>query len=297
MIFSGEHSISYSYTAPVSLDSHCIRLLPRKGAGQRIRQFELDIFPRPEGTEMILDAENNEIVSVWFSRPTRYFELQSRFLVETSLENPFSFLLAPGELPLEMSESAKVLFHATLATTPSQLIDTLVEQIRVKANTPQTFALHVCQWIAKNITISARAQGAAKPAEETLSCKVGACRDVSCLMMMMCRRVGIPARFVSGYCFHGESHIGHELHSWVEAWLPNGGWRGFDPSLGLATSTNHVALCASAEPANTLPVQGAFFGRAQSNMKYSVDLKLIPETETGAIFEPSAAVRLKAAGR
>ena len=48
------------------------------------------------------------------------------------------------------------------------------------------------------------------------------------------------------------------------AFLPGGGWRGFDPSLGLAVADRHVAVAAAADPADAAPVVGTFRGDAPS---------------------------------
>jgi transglutaminase-like putative cysteine protease len=76
------------------------------------------------------------------------------------------------------------------------------------------------------------------------------------LYMDACRAVGLAARFVSGY-EEGDSSIpDRDLHAWAEVYVPGGGWRGFDPTHGLAVSDRHIALVASPLPAQTLPVSG-----------------------------------------
>ncbi len=105
-----------------------------------------------------------------------------------------------------------------------------------------------------------REYGEASTAEETLDSEVVACRDVAVLFMEPCRQLGIGARFVSGHQ-EGDPQAGErELHAWADVYLPGGGWRGYDPTLGLAVADRHVALAVSAFPKNAAPVTGSYRG-------------------------------------
>jgi transglutaminase-like putative cysteine protease len=85
---------------------------------------------------------------------------------------------------------------------------------------------------------------------------MGSCRDLTVVFMEACRAVGLAARFVSGY-EEGDSNIlERDLHAWAEVYVPGGGWRGFDPTHGLAVSDRHITLVASPYPAQTLPISG-----------------------------------------
>ena len=48
----------------------------------------------------------------------------------------------------------------------------------------------------------------------------------------------------------------HFLHAWGEVYLPGAGWRGFDPTNGLAVSDRHIAVAASADPQYAAPGHG-----------------------------------------
>ena len=65
---------------------------------------------------------------------------------------------------------------------------------------------------------------------ETLRLGQGSCRDMATLFVESCRRLGIAARFVSGYV-HGPATEagGAATHAWAEVYLPGAGWKGFDP--------------------------------------------------------------------
>jgi hypothetical protein len=74
--------------------------------------------------------------------------------------------------------------------------------------------------------------------------KQGYCNYFSGAMVMLCRSVGIPARFVVGFAsgetMDNEPEAGvteyrvtvADAHSWVEVYLPNYGWYTMDPTAG-----------------------------------------------------------------
>jgi transglutaminase-like putative cysteine protease len=121
----------------------------------------------------------------------------------------------------------------------------------------------------------ARETGAPLAPDETLARRRGACRDLAVLFMEGCRAVGLAARFVSGYMWSEELTEKHNLHAWVEVFIPGGGWRGFDPSTGLAVTERHIAIATAANPFDAAPISGAFRGhRAYSKLEYDVSIDL-----------------------
>jgi len=74
--------------------------------------------------------------------------------------------------------------------------------------------------------------------------KRGVCQDFANLMICMARLLNIPARYVCGYIYTGNT--GEAIaqsdasHAWVQLYLPNIGWKGFDPTNGVLPATDHV---------------------------------------------------------
>jgi transglutaminase-like putative cysteine protease len=104
--------------------------------------------------------------------------------------------------------------------------------------------------------------------------KEGTCRDFAILFMEVCRLIGIAVRFVSGYQQGDSNSSDRHLHAWVEVYLPGAGWRGYDPTHGLAVADGHVALAASSLPRYAAPISGVFRpGSAQSTIEYSLQIQ------------------------
>lgn len=83
-------------------------------------------------------------------------------------------------------------------------------------------------------------QGAPADATDMAHAFIGAARTLS-----------IPARFVSGYLAGGEAP-----HAWAEAYDEGLGWIGFDPSLQLCPSEEHVRVAIGLDADTARPVRG-----------------------------------------
>ena len=67
------------------------------------------------------------------------------------------------------------------------------------------------------------------------------------------RRLGHPARYVSGYLARDG---GSAPHFWAEARIGGIGWVGFDPALGLSAGEDHARVAAALDLSGVLPVVG-----------------------------------------
>ncbi len=263
MIIRGTHTTTYTYDAPVTLDRHIVRLQPRTGGDQTLRRFEIRVNPAPTTQTQTVDAEGNALNVFWFLNATSRLEIETCFEVESLRTNPFDFVpsLSSG-FPLQLMPDERELLRPCLKGFPSPEIDTLAHHIAASSDgSALGFTLAANRWISENVASGVRRHGQPRMPEHTLSDKKGACRDQAVLLMALCRAKGIPARFVSGYHLKSAADVTrHDLHAWTEVWLPDGGWRGFDPTLGLATAERHIAVAASAFFALASPVTGCFCG-------------------------------------
>ena len=74
------------------------------------------------------------------------------------------------------------------------------------------------------------------------------CQDFTNLFICLARLLGVPARYVCGYVYTGPKSAellphqrqGEASHAWVQLYLPQVGWKGFDPTNGILTQTDHV---------------------------------------------------------
>jgi transglutaminase-like putative cysteine protease len=261
MRFSIVHTTRYHYDAPVHLEPHVVRLRPREDGAQRLLRYSLTISPTPAGRADLLDREGNVVTQAWFTGEIDSLELRSDFEVETLRENPFDFLLAHTDRALPGGDGTGPVAEFARSIAASAKGQTM------------PFLTSLTQTINTSVRQVVRREGAPNAPEATLATGEGSCRDLAVLFCAACRAVGVTARFVSGYERDASLQENGELHAWAEVYLDGGGWRGFDPSRGLAVAASHVAVAASADPRMAAPVSGTYRGSAHSTMDFQIQMQ------------------------
>ena len=276
---SATHSTVYRYDSPVFLEPHIFRLRPRTNSAQRLVDFDLRITPAPAGTTECLDQDGTLALNAWFNAPTRELSVVSRFTVELLRENPFDYLLI-GEslnLPLWYREPlSTALYSYRQDGRVSEVVKQFARSVAIGAQSNALwFLTALSEKIHQDFRQTVRPEGPPWPSDQTFNWREGSCRDLAVLFCDACRTMGIAARFVSGYECASAHREDSYMHAWAEVYLPGIGWRGYDPSRGLAVSNLHVAVAAGFDPDLASPVAGWYSGNSHSEMEASLQLEII----------------------
>lgn len=109
--------------------------------------------------------------------------------------------------------------------------------------------------------------------DEIIENRHGVCQDFSHLFIAISRKNGIPARYVSGYLHQGDGFFGDsQMHAWVEAFVPNVGWIGYDPTNNLLANHNHIKVCHGKDYNDCAPLKGIVYTSGKNETKYSVEV-------------------------
>ena len=288
------HRTTFEYSAPVTLDQLVVRLQPRTGVNQRLVRFAIELDPTPARQTTALDLHGNVRHWLWFERAHARLELVTRSTVDCFCANPFDFIIVdPGveSVPAEYEDPVRsAAAHYRDRPEPHPEIDRLTRELIDEAEGSTVVFLTKLVWrIAKDVKQIFRAAGDPWSPMETLNHGEGACRDTAVLFMDVARAAGLAARFVSGYAYDALDPDRRELHAWAEVYLPGAGWRGFDPTVGLATSNRHVAVAASPTPGYAAPTSGTFTAPpVESKLFYRVDMDSTelpaPDVPEGTVY-------------
>jgi len=279
------HNTRYQYAEPVQLGSHILRLQPRVDGSQRLHYFACEILPTPRKTIDWLDLEGNVCRQVWFpDTDVTTLTIVTQCDIETLRPNPFDYLspewaiTAPLDYPQSLQRLVAPYLTLPYADSPT-VTDWAQQQLHTANGNVGLFLTGLTQAIYQTCAYETRHQGPPWSPGIVLTEQRGTCRDFTVLFMAACRAVGLAARFVSGYQRGDADQTSHELHAWPEVYVPGGGWRGFDPTLGLAVADGHVALAAAMEPAQAAAVTGKLqVGHAsQSVLEADIQLKVLAE--------------------
>ena len=130
--------------------------------------------------------------------------------------------------------------------------------------------------------------------EEFLEAGAGVCQDYVHLGLILLRRQGIAARYVSGYLWaapadEGDDSVEVETHAWIEALLPGEDgrgepvWVGADPTNRRLAGERHVKIGHGRNYGDVPPVRGVYQGGATSKLDASVSMtRLDPQASARA---------------
>ncbi len=287
------HTIAYQYDQPVVFSEHLLRLRPRCDAFQQLQKFSLSINPAPIQLFDSIDLDGNVLTTAWFEQvPATNLTIHTLSQVATHLLNPFKYLLEPWavrlpiDYPITLWQRLQPYLsgHLSRSAAIDPVAAQLGQEIWLATNGHTTdFLMALNQRIYQNCRYLFRENGEPLPPGITWSQQGGSCRDFAVLFMEVCRSIGLAARFVSGYQESSAEMVVNELmppshqqlHAWAEVYLPGAGWRGYDPTHGLAVADDHIALVASPLPPQAAPTTGAMqLGQiAQATMNYQLSIQ------------------------
>ena len=137
----------------------------------------------------------------------------------------------------------------------------------------QTYTLlqRLAVYIYQTLSYKVREEPGVQTARQTLSLGSGSCRDFALLFMDTVKCLGLASRFVSGYLYAPlmSDQIG-STHAWAEVYIPGGGWKGFDPTIGDIVGTDHIPVAVARLAESVPPVSGTFAGAADSSLDVGV---------------------------
>lgn len=277
MRFEVTHRTSYLYSQGVRLGPQTVRLRPRCDGSQRLLDYRLSFSPNPVGRSDLLDAEGNVVTRAWFEGRHQQLTITSSFRLDTLRDNPYDFL-PQDEIELDRlypEQLRQQLQSYRAPSYPDPRVSDLASQVaRDSGGDVGNFLARLNTMMHERLRREIREQGHPQTPGETLGRGVGACRDLAVLFIEVCRVRGLAARFVSGYQQGDTQRERRYLHAWPEVYLPGGGWRGFDPTHGLAIADRHVAVAAASTPRDAAPVEGTFFGEAESELESEVSIRV-----------------------
>ncbi|MEO6740353.1 MAG: transglutaminase family protein [Chthoniobacteraceae bacterium] len=260
------HETTYRYRTAVRFGPHRLILRPREGHDVQVKDMRLEISPEFE-LEWSRDLFGNSVATAYFLSPADHLSIRSEVLIHQTLPFPLRSArpAAPVHFPVEFSELESAVAAAYQVTTfpddVARVKQWVGSAIHLNAvNGAEDAVATVARAIRDTIQYRRRDAKGVQTPTETLTQSSGSCRDMATLMLEALRAIGLPARFASGYLDCPASEAGRaSTHAWAEAYLPEIGWTGYDPTLGVATSGSHVVTGVSNHPRGVMPISGTFF--------------------------------------
>lgn len=139
-------------------------------------------------------------------------------------------------------------------------------------------AVAMMSWIHREFRYESGVTAANTHLDEVFGHRHGVCQDFAHVMIGMCRSIGLPARYVSGYLYNGpRDHLlgSQASHAWCEVYLPDAGWTGFDPTNDTLADERYVRIAVGRDYGDVPPVEGSYRGTSISRMEVHVEVTRI----------------------
>lgn len=286
-ILTINHKTEYRYAHPVAFGEHRIMLRPLPGHDLRILAHRLAIEPEPMSLRWIHDVFGNSVAIATFDERAETLTFTSTATVEHNPAEDFAltpddpaffypFLYDDEEYP-DLTQFVTPQYgdpHGELSAWARQFLD-------ADAPTPTVNILSgMTHGIRKAFYYRTRHEQGTQHPLDTLQLESGTCRDFALLMIEALRRLGIAARFVSGYIFvPGDSAHGYvgggSTHAWVQVYLPSAGWIEFDPTNGIVGNRDLVRVAVARDPRQAIPLHGVYLGSADAFLEMDVNINVV----------------------
>lgn len=280
------HVTRFRYTAPIRESVMEVRKKPLSDGFQRCLQFGLRLTPgaRPKSYQ---DHMGNTIHH--FNIPQPHQELVVVAESQVFMEDPPEL---PERLPVEAWGQLDDLARRDLGawefvgpsgfTQSTPLLEVLADEVgALRRDDPLTVLRDLNERLYGCFEYRPRSTRVDSPIDEALKSRAGVCQDFAHVMLALLRRIGIPARYVSGYLYHRREHGDRSeedaSHAWVEALLPGLGWVGFDPTNRLLARERHIRAAVGRDYSDVPPTKGVFKGDAQHELSVAVQVRPLGE--------------------
>ena len=292
------HTTHYRYDRPITLSPHIIRLRPAPHCRTAVPAYALKITPASHFINWQQDPHGNWLARIVFLEKTDELKVEVDLVATLSVINPFDFFVEDSaqQFPFAYdSELLEELQPCLKLDESGPLLDAYVAGISRHSQVTTDFLVALNARLQGDINYLVRLEPGVQTPDETLALRSGSCRDTSWLLVQILRRLGLAARFVSGYLIQlkhdlkaldgpsGTQADFTDLHAWAEVYLPGAGWIGLDPTSGLLCGEGHLPLAATPHHHAAAPITGM---AEQAKTEFFFDMSVTRINEAPRITSP-----------
>lgn len=268
------HETVYEYDREVQLGPQIVRLRPAPHCRTPVLSYSMKVIPEGHFCNWQQDPQGNYIARLVFPKKTQTFSIAVDLVADMTSINPFDFFLESyADLfpfayePWLLKELAPFLIQLDSEAELKE-IDQWLSRVQVSKVKTIDLITEINRRLQEEIRYEIRMEPGVQSPLQTLQCKSGSCRDSAWLLVHLFRRLGLAARFASGYLIQlatdvksldgpsGPDKDFTDLHAWAEVYLPGAGWIGLDPTSGLLCGEGHLPVACTPDPFTAAPVTG-----------------------------------------
>jgi len=269
------HTTRFRYSEEIADTAMEMRLRPIDDMRQRLVSYRLTVTPRGP-IHGYTDVLGNHVETWNFRAPHREIVVTSEATVETLAVSEAS-TTAPVLAVAKRYQMTR--FDGPVLTNGR--VRELAALVRQAGGDPLAGATEA---IHRRFTYAPNTTTVHSTVEEITVRGAGVCQDFAHLWIAICRAMGIPARYVSGYVASQPAaggSIGQASHAWAEGWREGQGWIGYDPTnwsttTGGRVGDQHIRVAVGRDYRDVPPTRGVYRGLAEESLTVDVRVEALP---------------------
>jgi transglutaminase-like putative cysteine protease len=285
MLYSVRHTTRFQYTAPIAESVTEVWMQPRSTEYQQCSVFRLQVRPQ---ARLFTYTDDQQNTVHHFTQPGMHQQLvitaESEVLVLPRPALPAA-LLASAWAQIDANNAAgqqwEMLTPGDVTARTPRLTQLAAELGVTRRADPLTVLLAINHALHRTIAYDATSTRVDSPIDEALEHRRGVCQDYAHIMLALVRNyLHIPCRYVSGYLFHSRADTSADgaSHAWLDVWLPELGWVGFDPTNDMTVGERHIEVAVGHDYSDVPPTRGLYKGNAGSDLTVHVRVRMLQDT-------------------
>jgi len=284
MIITTLHETIFDYERPVTGSYTEARLCPVSDASQTCRQFSLSVDPlRPLTTGN--DYYGNLMHTFNILAPHQCMVVTGHSVVETH-RNPFAPQPTLPDFELKQAHHDYCRFDGPVEKVPelwelahdaglknygarqAQPMGTMRQEQGILSDAFAGVQL-LNTIIHEKFEYAPESTDVDTKISHVFATGRGVCQDFAHIFIGVCRAVGLPARYVSGYLVTSHSRGAEGAvasHAWAEVLLPEVGWCAFDPTNNLLVNNYYIKVAVGRDYRDVAPTRGLYLGQEVPHM-------------------------------
>lgn len=265
MQLSISHRTEYTYAEPPQYGLQRIRLQPLSASGQKVVSWDMDLQGAALEAEF-RDHHGNHTALTSLIPGNATLSITVSGVVETE---------QTGGIVGPHTDYAPLWYfrRSTDLTSPGPRIEALLEEIGDDFENDVSRLHALSSGIAEAVEYKTGETDSETTSEVAMGIGAGVCQDHAQIFLSAARKLGYPARYVSGYLMMNDRVMQDATHAWAEAHVEGLGWVGFDISNGISPDERYVRVATGLDYRDAAPIAGMRFGQEDETMSVSIQVQ------------------------
>ncbi|MDX2052129.1 MAG: transglutaminase family protein [Polyangiaceae bacterium] len=295
MLLFIKHLTELTYSEPITETVMEVRMTPRNDAHQVRRAFRLEVGPSATPFEHT-DWLGNRVQQFSILPPHDKVVILARSVVDTQPRHSVLADVNRGSVP-PLDHRIGDYLRFTGPVVDVHNLDRLIQNLGLGAPaSPEVILQRVASNLRDHVEYRKGVTTSATAIDKVLEQRAGVCQDLAHVAIGILRKLGVPARYVSGYFYRADGNSEMESHAWCEAHFQGTGWLPIDPTHKTLAGEGHVAIASGRDFSDVSPNRGVYRGKGEESLRVRVTVQEVQEVPEGLFAVGSPEVEVQPIG-